>query len=149
MKYSISVEYSQSWHRAGEFAYALRARVVASENLPKEVFVMHRGMRRMGDGRVVDHFDHVATPLDVEELPTTPSGGVSLDSEVQPYYLVDEIVIWFRCLDDLERARKSIDEDVESLVATYRKLGDFSGFVNTETVVHEREAEDDEPGSND
>ena len=142
-KYSISVEYSQSWQKAGAYAYALRARVVDSENIPPSVFVMHRGKRRMGDGRLIDNFDHIATPLDVEELPTTPVDAVSLDSTVQPYYLVDEIVIWFRCLDDLERAKKSIDDDIASLVETYRKLGNFSGFVNTETVIHEKEVEEE------
>jgi len=147
-KYSLSVEYSQSWHKAGAYAYALRARIVDAVNIPSTVFVMHRGRRRMGDERLIDNFDHIATPLDIEELPTTPIDAVSLDSTVQPYYLVDEIVIWFRCLDDLERAKKSIDEDIASLVETYRKLGNFSGFVNTETVVHEKEVEE-EQDSND
>lgn len=56
-----------------------------------------------------DRFSHIASAVDLEELP------VDAPSDTQPYYRMQEVTLVFRRLDELLRIWGLIQEDVQAL----------------------------------
>lgn len=75
-----------------------------------------------------DKFVHVATPLDMDEIPASepdiPSG--------EPYYRLSEVTLWFRSLSDLYDTRNTIDLDIRGLVRSWNQLHAAFGIVMEE-----------------
>lgn len=95
------------------YAYALRAKVTKAENCTGHIFMFHRS-KENNEGNSVDEFIHIASPLDIEEV---PENAPDLANGM-PYYRTDEVTLWFRNAEDLELAKKQIAEDVSTLVKT-------------------------------
>jgi hypothetical protein len=129
---SLSVAYSEFPSDDRGIAYALRCEVVKAEGIPPEVFVFHRFGRVMSTGfpwdmEIVDEFQNVATPVDVEE--TVPE---SLAGDNTRHFRSSSVEIVFRSPGDRERAKAAIDADVRALVRSWRELAG-RGSENSET----------------
>ncbi len=114
MAASLGVKYWITEAEKGLQSYDLRVEIFEASDMPKELFVMHRGMApalRPGDGPT-DSFQCVADPVDLEEFPTT---APDLANEV-PYYRVSDVTLRFRSVGELEEVRAGIEEDLQGLV---------------------------------
>lgn len=127
--------YKQTTTKDGLYAYALHVSVTSDED--PNVFVIRRSMPTMNPyGRtdlwVDDEFINVATPVDMYDVPV----GQPDPCHDMPYYRVSEIDLWFRNLEDLEQAKKDIDEDLASLAKLYNNLEDKSTYEHEETRTY-------------
>lgn len=130
---SISVEYETTTSHDRALAYGFRARVVSAEGIPPEIFVFHRSTRLIATGypwdmEVVDEFQNVATPVDIEETVSE-----SLAGDNTRYFRSSSVELLFRCEADLERAKAAFDEDVSALVRSWNVVGGSDAYTNVET----------------
>lgn len=97
------------------YAYNLRVVVTNAINMPKEIFVYHRGVfPATGDAsaEASDGFSHIATPLDLEEIPVNAPDMIN---EV-PYFRTDMVQLSFRNIQDLKLTKEMINGDIILLV---------------------------------
>lgn len=117
------------------YAYALTVKIKkvsgiydAEGNPDNAIFVFQRGVPKMNDRSTRDVFINIATPLDMQELPVNEP---DLDNNI-PFYRLDEVTLWFRCVDDMYKVREDIDNDIQKLVISYRFLNEDS-YINNST----------------
>jgi hypothetical protein len=116
------------------YAYALTVKITVSGiydaegNSDNAIFVFQRGVPKMNDKSTRDLFINIATPLDMQELPVNEP---DLDNNI-PFYRLDEVTLWFRCIDDMYKVREDIDNDIRKLVISYRFLNEDS-YINNST----------------
>ena len=134
----LSSTYSQTTTKDGLYAYALHVSVKSEEEVgDPNVFVLQRSTPTMNpygrtDLLVDDVFVNVATPVDMYDIPRDepdPCHGM-------PYYRTSEIDLWFRNLEDLEQAKRDIDEDLASLAKLYNNLEDRPKYEHEETRTY-------------
>lgn len=97
------------------YAYNLRVIVTNAIDMPKEVFVYHRGVfPATGDATesASDGFSHIATPLDLEEIPVNAPDMIN---EI-PYFRTDMVQLSFRNVQDLKLTKEMIASDILLLV---------------------------------
>lgn len=128
----LVVEYSMTTASSRALAFGLRAVVTQAEGIPPEVFVMHRIPRLMATGfpwdmEIVDEFQNVAAPVDIEETPTEAEA-----TDDTRHFRSSRVELLFRCEADMERARAGIDEDLSALVRSWRIVG-APDYENKET----------------
>lgn len=113
-------------------SYDLKVSIEESTDMPKEVFVIQRGVTppQGAEEGSTDFFQCVADPVDLEEFPV---GAPDLANEM-PYYRVSEITLRFRSLIELEDVRDGIDEDLAGLVNALKIAESLPVY---EEVVHE------------
>lgn len=134
----LKVRFSQSSQKRGVFNYALNVEVVEASGIPSKIFVYHQSPAGL-DGNTFAEFDHVATPVDFQEIPEDAA------SETVPWYRTDKCVAWFRCVSDLELAKQLFVDDINALRRTYGVLTSENNFTRQTTVefsengVHEAE----------
>lgn len=133
----VSVEYSQTSTKDGLYAYALHVDV-RSDDSDCHVFVYQRQTPRMDpfgkNGGVRDDvYVNVATPVDMVDIPCDEP---DIDHGM-PYYRSSTLDLWFRNLEDLERAKREIDADIDSLVRLMNQFDKPKDFVHTEVREHE------------
>lgn len=87
--------------------------VAEAVNISDKIFVMQRELATPNSADYVNTFYSVATPADLEELPTVPTDG-------QPFYLANSISLIFRTIGDLEK----YVADIETLVHILTKDND-------------------------
>lgn len=124
---SIKVRFSQSPDGNGVYQYALVTEVVSSDGIPGKIFVYHqfpKGER----GNTFSEFDHVATPVDFQEIPEDAA------SETVPWYRTDRCTMWLRSHDDLETAKQMMVDDISALQRCYDTLTSAVDFANQTTV---------------
>lgn len=138
----LKLTYSQSSTRDGLYAYCLH---IKAEPLLAEtedgslsnpnIFVFRRSTPTMNpfgntDMEVDDEFFNIATPVDMYDVPEKQP-----DIEKgMPYFRDSELDLWFRNMEDMERARSEIDGDVASLVTLWDNISATDKFEHTETV---------------
>lgn len=108
----------------------LTVEVVDSVNCPKEIFVFHRGPSTI-EGDIIDEFSHIATPLDLEEL---PAKAPSLELQT-PYYREKKVTLYFRTIADLELAKKAFKRDIRKLIEAHTILNSSNLHQETETYA--------------
>lgn len=113
------------------FGYAMKAEVVDPEGMPPDIFVFHAGTPELPGKDVVDTFSHVASPVDMEEL---PPGEPDL-SKRTPYYRRNSVTLWVRSSEWLETLKNHIDADIALLVRNYELLNDENNY-KAESVSH-------------
>ena len=111
------------------FGYALKAEVTDPEGMPPDIFVYRAGVPELPTKEVVDTFSHVASPVDLEEL---PAGEPDL-SKKTPYYRRNSVVLWVRAAQWLEQLKDNLDADIAQLVRDYGFLNDENSYTVTET----------------
>lgn len=118
-KPELSVKYSTTVpdKHPAIFAYLLRAEIEYATGYPDHLFVFQRSPQN-NEGDSVDTFIQIASPLDVEEI---PENAPDLQNNM-PYYRAKKVELWFRNMEDLELAKKKIDDDLQTLVLTYNVL---------------------------
>ena len=132
----LKATYKQSTTRDGLYAYALKV-VVESDDDPN-VFVFRRSTPTLNpygrtDMVVDDVFVNVATPVDMYDIPARepdPEHGM-------PYYRNSVLDLWFRNAEDVEHARRDIDEDLASLARLCENLSNDETFQYEETRIYE------------
>ena len=131
---SITVQYYRSpSHVSQVYGYALRVKVTKSEGMPSKIFVYQRGKMRTNDGKFIDHFINIASPVDMDNV---PEDEPSLENNI-PYYRKDTVKLYFRCLQDLEECKDDISGDIFHLVQTYKYLEDEDNFEKIEEKTYE------------
>jgi hypothetical protein len=141
----LKVRFSQTPERRNVFNYALRVEVLSSIGIPKKIFVYHQSPAGI-DGNTFAEFDHVATPVDFQEIPEDAA------SEVVPWYRTDKVVVWFRNVSDLNLAKQMFVDEIYALQKTYDVLTSEDNFTRqsdiefSETGVHQ-EVQPGEEGS--
>lgn len=123
----LRVRFSQSPDRRDVFEYALRVEVVSAEGIPSKIFVFHQSGAGI-DGNSYAEFDHVATPVDLQEIPEDAS------SETVPWYRTDKCTVWFRCASDLSIAKQLFVDDIAALQRSYDLLSREEDFTNQTEV---------------
>ena len=134
MPVSLTVEYYQTpTQRSQVYGYALRVKVTESEGIPTKIFVYQRGEHRINSGNYIDRFINIASPVDMDNV---PEDEPMLDSGI-PYYRTDEVILYFRCLEDLVESKNDIDADISHLIETYKQFSEMENFELTETKIYE------------
>ena len=118
----IDAVYRRTSVKPGRLAYGLSVEVESSEGIPPEVFVYHRSAPQLAsglpwDGRVVETFQNVATPVDIAEVPSeseAPAGA--------PYVRSASMKAVFRNPEDVDRAVDGISGDLASLVKSWENV---------------------------
>ena len=124
---SIRVRFSQSSEKRGVFAYALRVDVVSSEGIPPKIFVYHQSPPGI-DGNMFAEFDHVATPVDFQELPEDSA------SETVPWFRTDKCTVWLRSMSDIKLAMQLFMDDISALRRSFDTLTSNNNFTRQTTV---------------
>ena len=132
-KTELSVTYEMTTSHDRALAYGFRATVTKAVGIPAEIFVYHRSSRVIATGfpwdmEIVDEFQNVATPVDIEE--TVPQ---SLANDNTRHFRSSSVELLFRCESDMQRAKEAIDADVGALVRSWRIVGDDGSYKDTET----------------
>ena len=134
MPISLTVEYYQTpTQKSQVYGYALRVKVTSAEGMPSKIFVYQRGEQRLNSGNYVDKFINIASPVDMGNV---PEDEPQLDAGI-PYYRTDEVILYFRCLQDLVESKADISDDINHLVESYKLFEDTDNFELTETKVYE------------
>lgn len=128
----LSVEFRETQEVPGDLAYALHGEVVEASGIPAEIFVFHRSTRMIATGfpwdmEVVDYFQNVATPVDIED--TIDEG---LSNENTRHFRSREFDLFFRCEKDRERAKNAIDDDIRQLVKSWKRVYNSGKYEKTE-----------------
>lgn len=129
---SLKVRFSQSSERVGELNYALRVEVVSSEGMPAKIFIFHQ-MPAGVDGNTFAEFDHVATPVDFQEIPEDAA------SELVPWYRSDKCAVWFRSISDLRMAKQMFVDDIYELQRNFNVLTSEEDFRDQTTLEFSEE----------
>lgn len=124
---SLDVRFSQSPDKKGAFQYALVAEVVSSEGIPGKIFVYHQFPNGVC-GNTFSEFDHVATPVDFQEIPEDAA------SATVPWFRTDKCTFWLRSLDDLKTAKQLMVDDITELQRCYDTLTSVDDFSEQTTV---------------
>ena len=134
----LKVRFSQSPEHRSVFNYALKVEVLSSTGgIPTKIFVYHQSPAGI-DGNTFAEFDHVATPVDLQEIPEDAA------SETVPWYRTNKVVVWFRNVSDLNLAKQMFVDDILALKRTFRTLTSENNFTNQTDVefsddgVHEK-----------
>lgn len=140
----LKVRFTQTRERRGVFFYALKVEVLSSTGgIPTKIFVYHQKPAGI-DGNTFAEFDHIATPVDFQEIPEDAA------SEIVPWYRTDKCEIWTRNVADINLAKQMFVDDIASLQRTYDTLTSDDNFTRQTTLefsgsgVHP--AEEDQPG---
>lgn len=123
----LDVRFSQLAEMRGVFSYAMKAEVVSASGMPSKVFVYHQ-MPAGVDGNTFAEFDHVATPLDFQEIPEDAA------SETVPWYRTDKCTIWTRSVSDLQLVKQTMVDDLSELQRTYSILTSEENYARQTTV---------------
>lgn len=123
----IEVRFSQSPESCNVFEYALKAEVVSAEGITPKIFVYHQSPKGL-DGNSFAEFDHVATPVDFQEIPEDAA------TETVPWYRTDKVTVWLRNAQDLKTAKQLLVNDIEWLKDAYDVLTSENDFTNQETI---------------
>lgn len=123
----LRVRFSQSSERRGVFNYALKVEVTGALGIPQKIFVYHQSPSGV-DGNVFAEFDHIATPVDFQEIPEDAA------SETVPWYRTDKCVLWFRNVSDMELAKQLFVDDINALRRTFDVLTSENNFARQTDV---------------
>jgi hypothetical protein len=99
------------------YAYSLKVEIIKAIGYPSHLFVFQRSPSN-NEGDSVDTFIQIASPLEVDEV---PENAPDLQNNM-PYYRADNVVLWFRNMEDLELGKTKIKNDLQTLVLTYKVL---------------------------
>ena len=95
-------------------SYDMTLEVIDAEDIPAEIFVFETGVApaRTPEEEASDFFVHVASPVDLEELPIGSAEPIALI----PFYRLPKITLKFRSLLDLEETWEYIKQDIHGLI---------------------------------
>lgn len=123
----LRVRFRQSPERRGVFMYALSVEVTLADGIPPKIFVYHQ-MPAGIDGNTFAEFDHIATPLDFQEIPEDAA------SATVPWYRTDKCTIWVRSVEDLKIAKQMFVDDISELQHTFDVLKSEDNFTEQTTI---------------
>lgn len=123
----LKVRFSQSPDRHGVFEYALKVEVVSAQEIPGKIFVYHQSPAGI-DGNTFAEFDHVATPVDLQEI---PEGAAS---DTVPWFRTDKCVVWLRNAHDLDTAKQLFVDDIVHLQRSYDNISRIDDFTKQTTL---------------
>lgn len=124
----LKVRFSQSPEHRSVFNYALKVEVLSSTGgIPTKIFVYHQSPAGIA-GNTYATFDHVATPVDLQEIPEDAA------SETVPWYRTDKVVVWFRNLSDMSLAKQMFVDDITALQRAYDTLTSENDFTSQTDV---------------
>lgn len=123
----LKVKFSQSPERRGVFQYALKVEVVSATGIPSKIFVFHQPPAGT-DGNTFSEFDHIATPVDFQEIPEDAA------SETVPWFRTDKCTVWVRSIDDLKTAKQLFVDDIAELQRTFNILTSEDNFTDQTTL---------------
>lgn len=123
----LNVRFTQSTARRGVFEYALKVEVLSAKEIPSKIFVYHQSPAGI-DGNTFAEFDHVATPVDFQEIPEDAA------SETVPWFRTDVCTVFLRSVSDLVQAKQLFIDDIHALQKTFDVLSCENNFTNQTNV---------------
>lgn len=123
----LKVIFTQSAERRGVFDYALEIEVVDAVGIPAKIFVYHQSPAGI-KGNTFAEFDHIATPVDFQEIPEDAS------SDVVPWYRTNKCTLWLRSASDIQLAKQMIVDDINALQRSFDNLNSKNSFTRQTTV---------------
>lgn len=128
----LKVKFSTMTTHDQYFGYALKAEVVEAEGIPAGIFVYHAGVPSLPAKDVTDTFSHVASPVDMEEL---PEEHPDMHNKT-PFYRRSNAVLWVRSSEWLEQLKNHLDQDIALLARDYGYLNDENNYTVEETKTY-------------
>jgi hypothetical protein len=105
---------------------------ITPSKISTKIFVFHQ-MPAGADGNTFAEFDHVATPVDLHEIPEDAA------SETVPWYRTDKCTIWVRSMDDLNTAKQLFVDDIHELQRSFDVIMDMKNFATQTTIEFSEE----------
>jgi hypothetical protein len=124
---SLSVRFSQTPVRRDVFNFALKVEVLDAKGISPKIFVYHQSPAGP-DGNTFAEFDHVATPVDLNEIPEDAA------SAVVPWFRTDKCEVWLRSVSALVMSKQLFVDDINALQHTYGVITSEDNFTNQTTV---------------
>lgn len=129
----LAVEYRETEAVPGDLSYALCGEVTEAVGIPSGIFVFHRAPKMIATGfpwdmEVVDYFQNVATPVDIED-----TVDESIANENTRHFRSRSFELLFRNEKDRRRAKEAIDKDVSALVSSWRRMYNPGAYEKTES----------------
>lgn len=124
---SLKVRFSQNLDKRNVFTYALLVEVVEAKGMSPKIFVYHQ-MPVGIEGNSFAEFDHVATPVDLQEIPEDAA------SEIVPWYRTDKCLVWFRSIADMRTGKQLFVDDISWLQKTFNELSRVDDFKSQSTI---------------
>ena len=128
----ISARFTERSERRGVYELSLCVEVTNSEGISPKIFVFHQSPAGI-DGNTIAEFDHVATPVDMHELPEDAA------TETVPWYRTDKCTIWLRSQDDVDTAEQLFVDDIAALQRSYDALSGNGGLTKQTTLEFSNE----------
>lgn len=125
---SLRVRFSQSNERRSVFDYALKVEVVDADGISPKIFVFHQSPAGT-DGNTYAEFDHVSSPVDLQEIPEDAA------SDTIPWYRTDKCTLWFRAIADMKMAKQIFVDDILGLQRSFDTLVNENNFINQSTLM--------------
>lgn len=125
--FAFRVKFSEIRHGVGSSAGLLRVEVTSSEDSACKIFVMHQSPPD-AKGNTTSEFDHVATPVDLHEIPEDAA------TDTIPWYRTDKCEILLRSESDLELAKQLFVDDIGALQKSLEAIADIDAPA-IQTVV--------------
>lgn len=123
----IKVRFLQSPDRHSVFDYALKVEVISANGIPAKIFVYHQSPSGI-EGNTFAEFDHVATPVDLQEIPEDAA------SDTVPWFRTDKCTVWLRNASDLKIAKQLFVDDIAKLQRSYDTLSREDDFTKQTTI---------------
>lgn len=120
----MKIKFSTTTTGDNYYGYALKAEVVDPGNMPPDIFVFHAGVPELPGKEVVDTFSHVASPVDLEELPAKEPDF----SKKTPFYRRSSVTLWVRSSEWIDQLKSNLDSDIALLVRDYGHLNDENNY---------------------
>lgn len=124
---TFRVKFSEIRHGVGSSAGLLRVEVTSSEDSTCKIFVMNQSPPD-AEGNLISEFDHVATPVDLYEVPEDAA------TATVPWYRTDKCEILLRSESDLRLAKQLFVDDIGALRKDLEAITDVNAPA-TQTVV--------------
>lgn len=128
----IKTRFTFTEDRHGVFEYSLGVEAFSAEGISPKIFVFHQSPAGI-DGNTIAEFDHVATPVDMHELPEDAA------TETVPWYRTDKCTIWLRSQDDVDTAEQLFVDDIAALQRSYDALSGNGGLTKQTTLEFSNE----------
>ena len=126
----LKVRFTQSPERRGVFEYALKVEVVEANGISPKIFVYHQSPTGL-DGNSFATFDHVAMPVDMQEIPEDAA------TSTVPWYRTNKCTVWLRAATDLSQAKQLFVDDILGLQKSYDVLSREEDFTSQSEVLFE------------
>lgn len=117
MAISLTVRYTHETTQRTTPSYGLLVEAIAATDMPKQIFVIQRGVPSATDPEVdepaeLDQFQWIASPIELQQY---AADAPDIQNGI-PFYRTDSIRLSFRSMTELTETLELIKQDIYQLV---------------------------------